>query len=302
MKNGLTDEDRRKLDADPEVGEKLTAYSSIWNASAQLKTHKGLPLDIRLQRLHSLLEQRSGRTSFFPSVWKYAAIITVVFLTGTIVYLQLFKKDIQHIETHYGEIKTVELPDHSIVTLNGGSSIEYDASSWDDHRKVNLSGEAYFNVKPTGTSFIVVDDKASVKVLGTTFNIRSLDRVTRVACLSGKVEVKKLRSNDERLILVPGSGTRVADNERLVRDPIDPEESTAWRNRKLHFNDTPLEEVFIEVERYFGIKIILSPTLRPVKFTGRFDNPKWQDVMNTTCTSAGIHYEMKDDSIAVVRD
>lgn len=300
LNGDLSPDEQRELEADPARHERLEVYRHIWEKSLDLKPHQGHTVDRRLEELHTRLDQPSRRSKFFVSAMRYAAVVTLIIVAGVTLYVRRDRSDNHYIKSAYGEIKTVELPDHSVVTLNGGSSLSYYAASWHEQRRVKLSGEAYFDVKHVGTPFVVEDEKALVKVLGTTFSIRSLGNSTQVACLTGKVEVRNLHDAAHSLILTSGNGTRVSGNEKMAVHAIEPGEVAGWKDHKLYFNNTPLNEVFIELERYFGKKIILPKDVPVVKFTGRFENPEWENVMKSICLSAGFSYTMQNDSTVTI--
>src|SRR5690606_4696634 len=92
------------------------------------------------------------------------------------------------IATKNGEIRQVQLPDGSTVTLNAASTIEYNSLTWFLRRKISLNGEAFFKVLK-GPSFSVGAGKASVEVLGTSFNVKQRNDIVSVACFTGKVTV-----------------------------------------------------------------------------------------------------------------
>ena len=81
----------------------------------------------------------------------------------------------------------VELPDNSIVYLNHNSSISYDKDF--ESRKVELTGEAYFNVTSGATPFIITTSLGEVSVLGTEFNVKLDDEELEVEVESGTVEL-----------------------------------------------------------------------------------------------------------------
>jgi len=301
LNGDISPEEQRILEADEIAKEKFNAYRHIWNASGQLTSPSGRTSQSRLEVLHARMDQPGSRLRFLSSVWRYAAVVLLVIVAGVMLFRLQDKPDLHYITSAPGTIKTIELPDHSLVTLNGGSSLEYDAALWDRHRKVKLAGEAYFDVKHVGTPFIVVDDKAQVSVLGTTFSIRSLNETTRVACLTGKVEVKEIQNSDRSLILTPGSGTDVmTGKEKLVSYSIDPVEVVGWKDGKLYFSNTPLREVFVELERFFGKTILLTEDVPNVRYSGRFDHPEWNNVINAVCLSASITYTVQSDSTITV--
>ena len=119
-------------------------------------------------------EEQTINKSKFHFFRYAAAIIAAVLLIGGGLFAYLH----QSVETitvaAMNEVKKVVLPDNSTVWLNKGATISYADNFEGDERKVNLQGEALFQVaKNAEKPFIVSSDGASAKVLGTTFNFKN---------------------------------------------------------------------------------------------------------------------------------
>ena len=95
--------------------------------------------------------------------------------------------------TKYKAQKTVTLADGTKVWLNGNSELTYPATFEADHRTVQLTGEAFFDVTKNPTKpFIITTNKAKVTVLGTSFNVRAItaESATEVVVKTGKVGLR----------------------------------------------------------------------------------------------------------------
>ena len=85
------------------------------------------------------------------------------------------------VEVPDGAKSKITFPDGSIVWLNAGSKVKYDSNFAKASRKVELTGEGYFEVsKNKELPFVVSTGKLSVKVLGTKFNLKSYEEDSRV--------------------------------------------------------------------------------------------------------------------------
>ena len=146
----------------------------------------------------------------------------------------------------------VILPDGSKAHLNAGSKIVFNANNWEEERVVNLSGEAFFEVKK-GESFQVVTKNGMVEVLGTSFNVFDRKNMYHVSCKTGKVKVSV---NGDIELLTPGLKTALL-NERLTSPYTFTSGNIAmWLDQgQYHFDNVPLSIAFEELERQFGIKI-----------------------------------------------
>lgn len=92
--------------------------------------------------------------------------------------------------------------DKSEVYLNADTDVSYNDNNWNKSRKINLDGEAYFEVNK-GNDFIVSTNQGSVRVLGTKFNVKQRANTLHVSCYEGSVAVS---SNNTEKILVAGQG------------------------------------------------------------------------------------------------
>lgn len=157
------------------------------------------------------------------------------------------------IETSLAEVQTVDLPDGSIVYLNAESSITYSEETWAEARDIELSGEAFFEVKK-GNRFVVSTNNGSVEVLGTSFNVRSRNKLLQVACKTGKVKVYSIEKNSEQIIT---SGSSVSAINGKVSEPVETrlDRIDSWRNGQYDYESLPLQQILNEVKRIYNVEI-----------------------------------------------
>lgn len=193
------------------------------------------------------------------------------------------------------------LPDGSQVTINAASSIRYHKSSFMENRQIELDGEAFFEVKP-GIQFRVLSGFAVTEALGTSFNVKAWGKKVAVTCASGKVQVSSSQLTASPVILTPGFGTVVAENQ-----PPQPPQSqnakqlAAWRDGEFHFISTPLAEVFAEIERQFAVQIEVKKSARYLVFTGQFDKNDVRAALDIVCLSSGLSYALTAEKQYVIR-
>lgn len=189
-----------------------------------------------------------------------AAILIGVLLAVGILYSSFLQVTIQ---TPYGKVQTVTLPDGSKVTLNANSNIKY-LRSWDDNeiREVWIEGEAFLRVNhlhKTGQvkdhqRFVVHTGALNVEVLGTAFNVNDRRGRTEVALLDGKISLGLRNKQETTLILAPGDIVAYAGG-KLNKKPTNVVEYTSWKDGKLYFRDVPLSEIFNYFEDIYGYRV-----------------------------------------------
>lgn len=151
----------------------------------------------------------------------------------------------------------VVLQDGTKVWLNAASSLRF-PTFFSKDRKVELTGEAYFEVAPDRNKpFEVRVNDMEVTVLGTHFDVRAYENegITRTALLEGAVKVSTVGS---QVLLKPGqqaSLTHSAISEIKVSQ-TDPEAVVAWKNGLFLFHQTDLETVMEEIARWYDVSVV----------------------------------------------
>ncbi|MBY0479595.1 MAG: FecR domain-containing protein [Chitinophagaceae bacterium] len=155
--------------------------------------------------------------------------------------------------TARGETYSLVLADKSKVWLNAASSIKFPASFIGNERRVEITGEAYFEVaKDAEKRFIVSAKGITTEVFGTHFNINTYNNefATRVTLLEGNIQVNKNNVQS-------GQQAVVNDNGHLeITSNIDLEQVVAWKNGEFQFGDkTDIKTAMRQVERWYDIDV-----------------------------------------------
>jgi ferric-dicitrate binding protein FerR (iron transport regulator) len=233
-----------------------------------------------------------GRIRPFRSIYLYAAsaaAVLIFLVIGLLPQMETFT-------TENGEITNVTLPDDSEVSLNAGSQIVYSGNRFNTHRKVQLTGEAYFKVSK-GNTFSVVTTEGTIKVLGTTFNVRSRDKKLSVICYTGKVKVS---DHFTSVYLTKGEKTAKLPGEILQdAQPTDTNEGLKWRNGLFYFQNTSLKEVLAELSRQYDAVIYLPESEEKRVITTSFDNKNITSALFNILWPLNLKAENKDGKYIV---
>src|SRR4030095_2797239 len=200
-----------------------------------------------------------------------AAAVLVVF--AGIIMWKLPGAQKKTYSTAYGQLDKHILPDSSEVILNANSTIKL-GSNWnpDGDREVWLDGEAFFKVQKThmNNKFIVHADAMDIIVTGTQFNVVNRDDESSVLLTEGSVIVKE--HNGREVYMKPGDFVRVEDNiaaKKLVNE----DRVLSWKEAKLVFENTSINEVAKIIARHYGIKVTLTePIIGEKKISGVMPN------------------------------
>lgn len=238
---------------------------------------------------------------------RYAAFFTLPLLVATLVLGYLYvaepEKEITYAEvtTPYGTITRYEMPDQSIVWLNGGSKLRYPTTFDKANRSVTLEGEAYFEVQanPDSPFYVTASDGMSVYVYGTRFNVSAYadDPYVETVLEEGCVNVL-LPDGKTSLTLSPGEQLMYHRNKsEFVRSNIDVYEKTAWKDGKLIFRGTPLDEVLKRLSRHFNADIEFhNLSGKDYKYRATFKNETLQQILDYLSKSADIRWQFEEQS------
>lgn len=168
-----------------------------------------------------------------------------------------------------GEIREIELPDGSRLTLDSASRVE--AAFTETERKLTLrEGRARFQVAHEQRPFIVRAGSGEVVATGTLFDVSLIGGRTTVLLLEGSVEV---RAQDDRRTL-----ERLTPGQKLILAPSAPAErrtaargEAAWPTRMLEFDDIRLDEAAALANRYSKVQLRLGDDrIRSLRVSGAF--------------------------------
>ncbi|MEM6842452.1 MAG: FecR domain-containing protein [Bacteroidota bacterium] len=218
----------------------------------------------------------SSQRYFFPrQTWWVAASLTGALILLAAWYYVLPQQEMHR--TQYGEVKTLVLPDSSVVHLNANSQLSYSSDlATNDVREVWLKGEAYFQVTHQQIStdepvkLIVHTNQVNIEVLGTSFNVKDRRGVTQVVLDEGKVRLSTPESNDELVNLEPGEAVQVNGQQKFsVQSVEEPTQVSSWKENELYFDDHSLEEIQQILADNYGLQLrFAEPSLRQLRFTG----------------------------------
>lgn len=230
---------------------------------------------------------------------KVAMAAAFALLVGLSITMQLYRKTI---EVPAGQHSSVLLPDRSQVRMNAQTTISFKPLLWIFSRKVSLEGEAFFEVNP-GKKFEVTSAFGKTVVLGTSFNIYSRNSNYQVTCVTGKVRVIENKGNSEVEIL-PGQMAALNPQGTLdVQKDINTDQTIIWLENKLSFTSVPLQQVFEEIGRQYGV-IIRVPGNLENTYTGAFRrNASVEQALNLVCKPFDLKFSLNDkDEYIITRN
>ncbi|UEG51907.1 FecR domain-containing protein [Mucilaginibacter daejeonensis] len=193
----------------------------------------------------------------------------------------------------------VTLPDGTQVWLNASSSLKFPVKFGDSTRRVELTGEGYFEVaKNRANPFIVATARSEIKVLGTHFNVMaySNEPTVNTTLLEGSVQVSK---GALKRTLVPGQQSRVNTDIQVAE--VDADQSIEWKNGKFNFAHEKIPEIMRKIARWYDVQIIYRGKPTSEGFVGTVPRSRnLTEVLSTLESTGLVHFKVEERSVIVM--
>ena len=320
--NECTDNEIKKLD---QWIEQSAEHKNIFN---QLKTDQELinrnramervNVDSAWNQLKSRIEaeghveqeEKKNKTISLNRILKYAAMIVIVAGLGF-----LFNKIYQDNWGYYSiaeytaenEVSNeIILPDGTKVYLNENSSLKFPEQFAGTIRKVKLNGEAFFDVvKNKEKPFIIDAQKAEIRVLGTSFNVRTNvddDVDVEVYVETGKVEILQKKLAPGNIIVEPGNLGIVTKLEIKKQKNTNPN-IMAWKTKDFVFREDRLKNVFNTLSEVYHVNIYTdNEEILNYRLTSTFKNQDIESVIEVICVTFNLKVDYKNNEIRIVKN
>jgi ferric-dicitrate binding protein FerR (iron transport regulator) len=193
------------------------------------------------------------------------------------------------------------LADGTKVWLNAASSLKFPTAFAGKERKVELLGEAYFEVaKNVSMPFKVEVDGMEVEVLGTHFNINSYDdeAATRTTLLEGSIQINK---NNRSSLLRPGQQAKLnRDGEIKIINHADVEEAIAWKEPKVQNDRADIHNVKRQISRWYDVEVQFKGII-PKHFGGTISRSvNLSKVLNMLEMTGEVKFRVEDHKVLVI--
>lgn len=267
-----------------------------------------------------------------PWVRYAAAAAAVILVTGGSLGYLWKKKAATGLQVyeHYTAAKsrkTIVLPDSSVIMLNGDSHLSISKDFDNEHREVTITGEAFFDIKHDQEHpFVVHTSEYRIRVLGTSFNVRSYpgSHGTETDLISGKVEIVTNNDNakesvilrpNEKFVLERGhepttskthSTTAAASKVTVAKMKLDTltqlAHETAWARQKMEIRDETFEQIALKLQAWYGIRVIFaSEDIKQYRYTATFNDETIFKALQYLKQSYPFNYRIEKDVIVISR-
>lgn len=191
------------------------------------------------------------------------------------------------------------LPDGSQVFLGQGAVLEYPKRFVRSTRTVRLSGEAFFDViRNPKQPFIIETSKASIKVVGTSFNLKSSNSEVHLNVIEGRVQITLTETNESKLVNA-GEMALAIDSRLITAKQVQPT-TVKSAMQILLFQDERIDDIIRVINGTYGASIkVQGDELREMRISVTFDNDI-SSIVNTLSVSFNLKVTYSTDGSIIL--
>jgi len=194
--------------------------------------------------------------------------------------LQYTKKKVNHRKIKYNTLSIprggeffLQLADGTKVWLNSETVLRYPVQFVGNERRVELTGEAFFEVaRNEKVPFLVESGEQTVKVLGTEFNISSYKEnpIIYTTLVKGSIEVFINNKPGIKQTLVPNEQNSISKiDAQITKQKVDTYQYVAWKEGRFVFEDQNLAEIMKILSKWYDVNVVFArEDLKNLRFTG----------------------------------
>ena len=263
-----------------------------------------------IDRLKTYLDKKSAnrnKVNWLHGNWRNvaAALLLPVIVFNIYLYNSKPQKQLSGQVVRYvvpeGQKSKVILADGTQVWLNSGStlSVSMDESN---SRKVQLSGEAYFDVtKDKKVPFIVEAKDYSVKVYGTRFNVRAYSDQIESETILKEGSISILTNSKDEIKMVPGQRFLLDREKKQTLSEVNPELYLSWKDNVLKINNEKLQDLIVRMEHWYGIKIQVDnfDRVKDLKYTLTIKTESLREMLDLMSYVTPLKYKIEGENVII---
>lgn len=295
--------------------ESINMLEQVWNNNDTEISQPSFDKQKLFQKISSQIDNNNLLTIRWyqkPAIRVAATIVVLVALSLSIIYLvwnngKFAKEQMLLVFSGSNSKQQVVLPDGSTVLLNKNTTIKFPKVFKNKYRRVELSGEAIFEVMHNPNQpFIVSANGVQVEVLGTVFSVSAYptEKMVTTTLISGKVKLKYVdpkTKKEQSVTLAPNhSATFFQDQNRFEISKVDVDAVTAWERGVLVSNDESIDVLVAKLSRWYGVDITLSNDLKgKYRLTMTIDNETIDEALLIISKTIPVGYTITEKQIVI---
>lgn len=280
----------QQMQSSPDFKKEVDDIRFIWETRAELKLHKQINTQQNWKKISKQIATDKYKKKILGFIRTAAAVLLIPVLFATYTLFNTVREwnniPVEQVElnTAYGLISKITLPDGSEVWLNSGSSISYPKRFTKNKRSVQLTGEAYFKVTSDKSNRFDVTTANGLQfsAYGTEFNVKTYEDEDKIEATlaKGHVEVSEIGQPVSKT-LHPGEQVIYYKNtSRMEVDKVNLAVETSWKDGKMIFRRANMNEVVQRLARHFNVDIKLEgEELYDYKYSATFTTETLNEIL-----------------------
>jgi len=273
----LSDEDEAR------IFQKLTSNQTTVEEVVALRPKRKVPLDRWMLRIA-------------------ASLVIVSLVSYTVWYFTASPENQLEVVSKNG-IEKIILNDGSLVWMHSESKVMYYEKQNDGARYATFEGEALFEVvKDANHPFIVQCGDVKVKVLGTSFSIKTNSEQVELTVLTGKVNLSS-SANTEGIDVLPQEKVIYKSNgefEKLSTNEQEIASITENTDYNMQFTNNRMDDVIKRIESKFNVSVKLSDkNIRDCQITADFTDQSLEKSLQLITEVLDVTYSIKDNTVTI---
>lgn len=265
-------------------------------------------LKVKANTISKAQQRKESKTRRLIGITSIAASILIIIGLSLQFNLIRIKPTFFLIETtsyvSYDSIEKIVLDDNSSVWLNSNSTLIVPENFNERSRKVELEGEAFFEVShDPERAFFICTEGSFIKVLGTTFNVRAYPDETDIQVIveTGKVNLESKHWRKENKNLLPGEiGIYNKANRSVEKAWNKKVNYLTWKTGKFTFTNTLISEVCEDLGEYYRKTISIDETVnKEFTLNGSFDNTSLEDLLEIIEFTFDLNHTHQGEAIVL---
>lgn len=280
----------QQMQSSPDFKKEVDDIRFIWETTAELKLHKQINTQQNWKKISKQIATDKYKKKILSFIRTAAAVLLIPVLFATYTLFNTVREwnnipvELVELNTAYGLISKITLPDGSEVWLNSGSSISYPKRFTKNKRSVQLTGEAYFKVTSDKSNRfdVTTTNGLQVSAYGTEFNVKAYEDEDKIEATlaKGHVEVSEIGLPVSRT-LRPGEQVIYYKNtSRMEVEKVNLAVETSWKDGKMIFRRANMNEVVQRLARHFNVDIKLEgEELYDYKYSATFTTETLNEIL-----------------------
>lgn len=263
---------------------------------------------VSLGQLKTYLDRKSSHintTKWLSSNWRNVAAVLLLPILAVSIYLYTSKNLVQssgqvvQYVVPDGQKSKVILADGTQVWLNSGSTLTVSMDK-NNRRKVQLAGEAYFDVtKDKSIPFLVETRNYSVKVFGTQFNVRDYNDQMESETILKEGSISILTRSRKEIKMAPGQRFFLDKTKKYSVSEVNPEIYMSWKDNVLKINNEKLQDLLVRMEHWYGVKIQVDnfDRVKNLKYTLTIKTESLREMLDLMSYVTPLNYKIEGEEV-----